>query len=302
MEDYGLTHLETLEAESLHVLREVAAESESPVLLFSAGKDSCVLAWLAQKAFAPAPIPFPFLHVDTGCKFPEMYPFRDSFCQSLGVRLITHRNEPAIAKGTQPSTEGRSLCCQLLKTQALLRALKEGEFTTAIGGARRDEERSRAKERFFSIRDAFGQWDPKKQRPEIWNFYNGRVQAGESVRAFPLSNWTEVDIWNYIAHEDIPVSSLYFAQEREVTIHQNQIMPIDANCGAQMDASTLETVLCRYRTLGCLPCTGAIRSSASTIEEIMTELRHAPDSERANRLIDHEIDAAMERKKEEGYF
>lgn len=273
MPGYFLSHLDRLEAESLHILRETAAEFERPVLLYSAGKDSSVLVHLARKAFAPAPMPFPLLHVDTGFKFPEMYAFRDRVAKSIGADLRIFRNEQAIAAGTNPQTLGTQRCCALLKTEALLQALKEYGHDAAIGGARRDEERSRAKERIFSFRNGAGQWDPRGQRPELWHLYNGRLNPGESMRVFPLSNWTERDIWHYIRRESIEVVSLYFAAGPS-----------------------------RYRTLGCGPCTGSIRSAAATLDAIVEEMDRVTVSERATRAIDHDTDASMEKKKREGYF
>ncbi len=286
MESYHLSHLDVLEAEGIHILREVVGQFERPVLLYSAGKDSSVLLRLAQKAFAPGPIPFPLLHVDTSYKFPELYEFRDRIVEELGARLIVHRNEEAIASGAHPQRLGTLQCCALLKTQALLSALEHGGFDAAIGGARRDEEKSRAKERVFSVRDDRGQWDPKRQRPELWNLYNGLLRSGESVRVFPLSNWTESDVWHYIAREEVPIAPLYFARQREVLVGNGE----------------RKTIMCRYRTLGCSPCTGAIESSATTVAEILEELDQIDMSERANRAIDHDSYGSMEQKKQEGYF
>jgi sulfate adenylyltransferase subunit 2 len=296
-----LTTLDALEAESIHIIREVVAEFERPVMLYSVGKDSSVMVRLAQKAFAPGRIPFPLLHVDTGLKFPEMYTFRDEFCRSIGAELRVYRYEEAIAQGVNPWDLGTVRCCAALKTQALLNALKEGGYDAAFGGARREEERSRAKERVYSFRDTFGQWDPRNQRPELWNLYNGRIARGESIRAFPLSNWTELDIWLYIHRERIPVVPMYFAAEREVVVRENQLIPVYERTRL-LPGEKPEKVLCRCRTLGCYPCTGAIRSSARTVEEIIEEMMVVRQSERITRLIDHDQDSSMEQKKREGYF
>lgn len=297
VKDYRLSHLDVLEAESIHILREVVAEFDRPVLLYSVGKDSSVLVRLVQKAFAPGPIPFPLLHVDTSYKFAEMYEFRDRFCAEIGANLIVEQNREAIAEGAHPGSLGTQQCCGLLKTQALLAALSRGGFDAAIGGARRDEERSRAKERVYSFRDARGQWDPRRQRPEIGNLYNGRLLPGESMRVFPLSNWTELDVWCYIEREDIPIVPLYFARERDVVVSGDQLIPVEGEAPAES-----QRVVSRFRTLGCAPCTGAIRSEATTVAEIIEEIRSARESERANRVIDHDADGSMEQKKQEGYF
>lgn len=296
------TCLEALEDESIHIMREVAACFERPVLLYSVGKDSSVLVRLAQKAFHPGKLPFPLLHVDTSYKFPEMYEFRDRFCREIGADLIVHRNEGAISAGTNPWELGTQRCCALLKTQALLTALGEGGFDAAIGGARRDEERSRAKERVFSFRDAHGQWDPKNQRPELWNLYNARISKGETIRVFPLSNWTEFDVWHYIYEEEIPINPLYFAREREVVEINGALMLAEAAAAPGAETPETKRVMCRFRTLGCAPCTGAVPSTATTLPEILQEMVESRQSERAHRAIDHEVDAAMEQKKREGYF
>jgi sulfate adenylyltransferase subunit 2 len=297
---YQLSHLQHLESEAIHILREVAAEFRNPVLLYSVGKDSGVLVRLAQKAFHPGPIPFPLLHVDTGYKFPEMYEFRDTFCRDAGARLIVERNEEWIAKGSHPLRIGADACCGHLKTQALLDALRKHAFDAAIGGARREEEKSRAKERVFSIRDAHGQWDPKNQRPELWDLYNCRVASDETIRAFPLSNWTELDVWRYIEAERMPVVPLYFARERLV-VRRNGIL-IPHAPGADGPGASPTSVTCRFRSLGCMPCTGAVASSATTVEAIIAELAAARTSERENRVIDLTGDASMEQKKRDGYF
>lgn len=308
MSSYSLSHLEQLESESIHILREVVAECKNPVMLYSVGKDSSTMIRLAQKAFYPGKFPFPLLHVDTGYKFPEMYAFRDQFCAQIGARLIVERNATWIAKHCHPMKLGTDVCCAHLKTQALLDALKKHGFDAAFGGARREEEKSRAKERICSIRDEFGQWNPKNQRPEIWDLYNTRLNEGQSLRVFPLSNWTELDIWQYIKLEQIPVVPLYFAQPRQVIERHGMLILASAYAVAMDDARAkmmehqIETTMCRFRSLGCIPCTGAIRSTAATVEEIIAELRHAKRSERENRLIDLSSDAAMEQKKREGYF
>lgn len=289
---YRLSHLDGLEAESIHILRETSAEFERPHLLYSAGKDSSVLAHLVSKAFAPGPIPFPFLHVDTGFKFPEMYEFRDQTAARLGVELKVFRHQSVSDPDTNPAKLGTQRCCGILKTEALLQAVREYGVDAAIGGARREEERSRAKERIFSFRNQAGQWDPRGQRPELWRLYNGRLGPGESMRIFPLSNWTELDVWRYIEREKIPVASLYFAEPRRMR---------EAN-GLLISDPSAEPVLCRFRTLGCSPCTGAIRSTATTLAEILAELEQVKISERSTRVIDHDGDASMERKKREGYF
>jgi len=300
-ESYRLSTLRLLEAESLHILREVVAEFERPVMLYSVGKDSSVLLRLAQKAFHPARIPFPLLHVDTGLKFPEMYAFRDRLCAEVGAELVVYRNAEAIREGANPWSWGTIRCCAALKTQALLQALRAGGYDAAFGGARRDEEKSRAKERIYSFRDAHGQWDPKNQRPELWNLYNGRINPGESIRVFPLSNWTELDVWHYIYLENIPVVPMYFAAERDMVARGGQLIPVGPATRLQ-PGERPEKVWCRFRTLGCYPCTGAVRSRAATVPEIIAEMMVARHSERITRLIDHDQDSSMEQKKKEGYF
>jgi sulfate adenylyltransferase subunit 2 len=300
-EGYSLSLLRMLEAESIHILREVAAECERPVMMYSVGKDSSTMVRLAQKAFHPGKIPFPLLHIDTAYKFPEMYEFRDRFCREIGVDLRVYRNEGALAADANPWDLGTVKCCALLKTQGLLGGLKLGDYDAVIGGARREEERSRAKERIYSFRDSHGQWDPKNQRPELWNLYNGKVNPGESIRVFPLSNWTELDIWRYIELENIPIVPLYFAQEREVVVRGSQLIPVGAKTRL-LASERPQTLMCRYRTLGCYPCTGAVRSNARTVREIIEELEQAKHSERITRIIDHDQDGSMEQKKREGYF
>jgi sulfate adenylyltransferase subunit 2 len=296
-----LSHLRLLEAESIHILREVASEFERPVMLYSIGKDSSVMLRLAQKAFYPAPIPFPLLHVDTGFKFAEMISFRDAMARSVGAELLVWRNETAIAAGTNPIALDTKRCCGLLKTQALLDALRHYNFDAAFGGARRDEEKSRAKERIYSFRDSAGQWDPKNQRPELWNLYNARVHPGESIRVFPLSNWTEMDVWQYIHEEKIPVVDLYFAKERPMYVRGDALLPIEQAFVARLGEQP-QMIKSRLRSLGCSPCTGAIRSDADTLPKIIAELLQFRSSERANRAIDHDQEGSMEIKKREGYF
>jgi sulfate adenylyltransferase subunit 2 len=283
-------------------MREVVAEFERPVMLYSIGKDSSVLLRLAQKAFYPGPIPFPLLHIDTTYKFREMIEFRDWYAKEVGARLIVHTNQEAIADGTQPYAVGTQRCCGLLKTKALLDGLQAGNFDAAFGGARRDEERSRAKERVFSLRDSRGQWDPKRQRPELWHLLNSRIRPGESIRVFPLSNWTEIDVWHYIDVERIPVVPMYFAQEREVIVRGNSLIVPEQPFVPLQPGERLERVMCRMRSLGCSPCTGAVRSTADTVPRIIDELLATRSSERQLRIIDHDQDGSMEIKKREGYF
>jgi sulfate adenylyltransferase subunit 2 len=297
-----LDHLRRLEAESIHIIREVVAEFERPVMLYSIGKDSSVMLRLAQKAFHPAPIPFPLLHIDTTYKFREMIEFRDKMAAQVGARLLVHINREALAEGTQPFAVGTQRCCALLKTTSLLDGLREGGFDAAFGGARRDEERSRAKERIFSLRDAHGQWDPKRQRPELWNLLNSRLNPGESIRVFPLSNWTEIDIWQYIHAENIPVVPLYFAKEREVIVRGLSLIVREQSFVPLLPGEKTQLVKCRMRSLGCSPCTGAVRSEADTVPKIIAELVAAKNSERQLRIIDHDQDGSMEMKKREGYF
>jgi sulfate adenylyltransferase subunit 2 len=297
-----LTHLQVLEAESIHILREVVAEFQRPVMLYSIGKDSSVMLRLAQKAFYPGKIPFPLLHIDTGYKFREMIEFRDRYTQQLGLKLIVHTNQEALDAGTTPFKVGTQRCCELLKTQSLLDALRAGGFDAAFGGARRDEERSRAKERIYSIRDAKGQWDPKRQRPELWNLYNGRLGPAESVRVFPLSNWTEMDIWQYIHIEDIPIVPLYFAKPRPMLVRGDSLVSVEQAFVPRLPGELPQLVKCRMRSLGCSPCTGAIRSEADTLPKIIAELVSFRRSERENRIIDHDQDGSMELKKRAGYF
>ena len=308
MNSYGLSYLKNLESESIHIMREVAAEFKHPVMLYSVGKDSSVMVRLAQKAFYPGKFPFPLMHIDTGYKFPEMYSFREEFCRRIEVELIVERNEPWLARGCHPFDMGVDKCCSYLKTGALLDAIRKHGFDAAFGGARREEEKSRAKERVFSLRDAFGQWDPKCQRPELWDLYNTRINEGETVRVFPLSNWTEQDIWEYIKLEKIPVVSIYYACERDVVSRNGILIPLSDcsggghNAGMAVTGEKVERVMCRFRSLGCIPCTGAVASTATTIDEIIGEVRAARKSERENRVIDLTSDSSMEQKKKEGYF
>jgi sulfate adenylyltransferase subunit 2 len=297
----ALTHLQLLEAESIQILREVASEFERPVMLYSIGKDSSVMLRLAQKAFYPAPIPFPLLHIDTGFKFREMIAFRDRMAAEVGAELLVWRNEPAIAAGANPIALDTKRCCGLLKTQALLDGLAHYGFNAAFGGARRDEEKSRAKERIYSFRDKAGQWDPKNQRPELWNLYNSRIHPGESIRVFPLSNWTEMDVWQYIHQEEIPIVDLYFAKERPMYVRGESLLPVEQSFVARLGEQP-QMVRSRLRSLGCSPCTGAIRSDADTLPKIIAELLSFRSSERANRVIDHDQEGSMELKKREGYF
>jgi sulfate adenylyltransferase subunit 2 len=296
-----LGHLRLLEAESIHILREVASEFERPVMLYSIGKDSSVMLRLAQKAFFPGSIPFPLLHIDTGFKFTEMLEFRDRTAREVGATLLVWRNEGAIAAGTNPIVLDTKRCCGLLKTQALLDALKHYKFDAAFGGARRDEEKSRAKERIYSFRDGAGQWDPKNQRPELWNLYNARIHPDESIRVFPISNWTEMDVWHYIHVEKIPVVDLYFAKERPMFVRGDALIPIEQDF-IRRPGERSQMVKSRLRSLGCSPCTGAIRSDAETIPAIIEELMSFRSSERANRVIDFDQEGSMELKKREGYF
>ncbi|HOW87230.1 MAG TPA: sulfate adenylyltransferase subunit CysD [Candidatus Omnitrophota bacterium] len=301
MENYRISKLRLLEAESIHILREVVATFERPVMLYSVGKDSSVMVRLAQKAFFPGKIPFPLLHVDTGMKFKEMYEFRDCYIQQIGADLRVYIYREALENGANPWDLGTVKCCAFLKTQALLNALKEGRYDAAFGGARRDEEKSRAKERIFSFRDEHGQWDPKNQRPELWGLYNTLVNKGESIRVFPLSNWTELDVWEYIHLERIPVVPMYFAKERDMVVREGRLIPLDGPVPLKENEKP-QKILCRFRTLGCYPCTGAVTSSAATVPEIIREIMTVKNSERITRLIDHDQDSSMEQKKKEGYF
>ncbi|HEX2879423.1 MAG TPA: sulfate adenylyltransferase subunit CysD [Polyangiaceae bacterium] len=297
-----LSHLKQLEAESIHIMREVAAEFDNPVMMYSIGKDSSVMAHLARRAFHPAKPPFPFLHIDTTWKFREMIEFRDHFAREVGVQMIVHTNPEGAKENITPFTVGSNKYTTIMKTQALLQALNKGGFDAAFGGARRDEERSRAKERIYSFRDRHGQWDPKNQRPELWNLYNSKIVKGESIRVFPLSNWTELDVWLYIHLENIPIVPLYFAKERPVVERDGTLIMVDDDRIPLKPGEKPRMELVRFRTLGCYPLTGAQRSSATTLPEIIHEMLLARNSERAGRLIDFDEDAAMEMKKREGYF
>jgi sulfate adenylyltransferase subunit 2 len=299
---HRLTHLKQLEAESIHIIREVAAEFEKPVMLYSIGKDSSVLVRLAQKAFAPGKLPFPLLHIDTTWKFRAMIEFRDRFCKEQGLDLTVHTNHDAIREGINPFDHGSQKYTTALKTQALLQALKKGGYDAAFGGARRDEEKSRAKERVYSFRDKLGQWDPKGQRPELWNLYNGKIKKGESIRVFPLSNWTELDVWQYIYLEQIPIVPLYFAAPRPVVEREGTLVMVDDDRMRLHANEKPKDEWVRFRTLGCYPLTGAVRSRAASLPEIIREMLLAKQSERQGRLIDHDEDGSMETKKREGYF
>jgi len=291
-----------LEAESIHIIREVAAEFDNPVMLYSIGKDSSVMLHLARKAFYPGKIPFPLLHVDTTYKFPEMIRFRDEFCAKIEADLHVHINREAIENKVNPWDTGTVKCCGELKTRSLLDGLAKGGYDAAFGGARRDEEKSRAKERVYSFRDSHGQWDPKNQRPELWNIYNGKINKGESIRVFPLSNWTELDIWTYIKQENIEISELYYARERDVIVRDHMLIPYEEGITPLLPGEKAEKIMCRFRTLGCWPCTGAVLSEATTLDEIIAETMSVRVSERITRIIDHDQEGSMEQKKKEGYF
>ncbi len=296
------SHLDLLEAESIHILRETVAEFANPVMLYSIGKDSQVLLHLARKAFHPAPLPFPLLHIDTTWKFRDMYTFRDGFVAEHGLRLLVHRNVRAIEEGINPFDHGSQRYTHAMKTQALLEALALHGFDAAFGGARRDEEKSRAKERVFSFRDRHGQWDPRRQRPELWTLFNGRVDAGESMRVFPLSNWTELDVWHYVLRERIPVVPLYFAAPRPVVERNGTLLMVDDDRMRLKPGEIPALRQVRFRTLGCYPLSGAVESSATTVEAVIAEMLEARVSERQGRLIDHDEEGSMESKKREGYF
>ncbi|WP_200763091.1 sulfate adenylyltransferase subunit CysD [Nitrosophilus alvini] len=297
-----LTHLKQLEAESIHILREVAAQFENPVMMYSIGKDSSVMLHLAMKAFYPGKPPFPLLHVDTLWKFKEMIEFRDKRVKELGVDLIVHTNPEGIEMNINPFIHGSKLHTDIMKTQALKQALNKGKFDAVIGGARRDEEKSRAKERIFSFRDKFHRWDPKNQRPELWNIYNTRINRGESVRVFPLSNWTELDIWQYIYLENIPIVPLYFAKKRPVVEIDGALIMADDDRMPEELRAKAKMQKVRFRTLGCYPLTGAVRSEAETLPEIIQEMLLSRTSEREGRVIDKDQEGSMEKKKIEGYF
>ena len=302
MAEYNLTHLKQLEAESIYIIREVAAEFDKPVMLYSIGKDSSCMVRLAQKAFAPGPVPFPLLHVDTTYKFREMTEFRDNFCKEQGLELLVHTNQDAVASGISPFVHGSQTYTHAYKTEALLQALDKGGYDAAFGGARRDEEKSRAKERIYSFRDKFHQWDPKNQRPELWNLYNGKVHKGESIRVFPLSNWTELDIWLYIYKEQIPIVPLYYAAKRPVVMRDGLHIMVDDERIPLEPGEEPEMKMVRFRSLGCYPVTAAIESEATTLPEIIEETLLTRKSERENRVIDYDQEGSMEQKKREGYF
>ena len=298
----NLTHLQQLEAESIHILREVVAEFGNPVMLYSIGKDSAVMLHLARKAFYPAPPPFPLLHVDTTWKFREMIEFRDRMVAECGLNLIVHVNEEGARQGVSPFTHGSALYTDIMKTEGLKQALNHYKFDAAFGGARRDEEKSRAKERIFSFRSANHRWDPKDQRPELWNLYNTRVKPGESIRVFPLSNWTELDIWQYIHLESIPIVPLYYAAVRPVVERDGMLIMVDDDRLELKPGETIQHKSVRFRTLGCYPLTAAVESEADTLPQIIQEMLLTRTSERQGRLIDHDQAGSMEKKKQEGYF
>ena len=298
----ALTHLEQLEAESIHIIREVAAEFERPVLLYSIGKDSSVLLHLARKAFFPGPLPFPLLHVDTTWKFRDMIAFRDRIAREFQLDLIVHTNEEGRAAGVSPFTHGSRRYTDIMKTEALKAALDEHRFDACFGGARRDEEASRAKERVFSVRDRNHRWDPKNQRPELWTLYNGHIKPGEEVRVFPLSNWTELDVWQYVHLQNIDIVPLYFAAMRPVVERDGMLIMVDDERMELAAGEMPQQRSVRFRTLGCYPLSGAIESHAATVPEIILEMLAAKHSERQGRLIDHDASGSMERKKREGYF
>ena len=297
-----LTHLKQLEAESIHIIREVAAEFENPVMLYSIGKDSAVMLHLARKAFYPARPPFPLLHVDTTWKFREMIEFRDRMAHECGFDLLVHVNVEGVRQGIGPFSHGSALHTDIMKTEALKQALDKYKFDAAFGGARRDEEKSRAKERIFSFRTASHRWDPKSQRPELWNIYNARVRPGESIRAFPLSNWTELDVWQYIHLENIPIVPLYYAAVRPVVERDGMLIMVDDERMELRPGENVEMKSVRFRTLGCYPLTGAVESTAATLPEIIQEMLLTRTSERQGRAIDHDQSGSMEKKKQEGYF
>ncbi len=297
-----LDHLDALEAESIHIFREVAASFQRPVMLYSIGKDSSVLLHLLRKAFYPARPPIPLLHVDTTWKFREMIVFRDEVAASGDIQLLVHINQDGVRQGISPLTHGATVHTDVMKTVALKQALDKYGFDAAIGGARRDEEKSRAKERVFSFRNAQHRWDPKRQRPELWNLYNTAIHKGESVRVFPMSNWTEMDVWHYIRREGIPVVPLYFAKERPVVSRDGALIMVDDERFILRDGEKIEQRMVRFRTLGCYPLTGAVESTAGTLDEIIAEMAESRSSERQGRVIDHDPSASMERKKQEGYF
>ncbi|MFT7110302.1 MAG: sulfate adenylyltransferase subunit 2 [Psychrobacter glaciei] len=302
MSDYNLTHLKQLEAESIHIIREVAAEFDNPVMMYSVGKDSAVMLHLARKAFAPGVPPFPLLHVDTTWKFKEMIQFRDYMAKSSGMELLVHTNQEGVDAGVGPFTHGSSQHTDIMKTAALKQALNKYKFDAAFGGARRDEEKSRAKERVYSFRDKNHRWDPKSQRPELWNIYNGKVNQDESIRVFPISNWTELDIWQYIYLENIEIPDLYLSKKRPVVERDGMLIMVDDERMPLKENEVPEEKMVRFRTLGCYPLTGAVESEATTLPEIIQEMLLTTTSERQGRAIDHDSSGSMEKKKQEGYF
>ncbi len=302
MKNYHISNLKELEAEAIHIIREVAAEFENPVMLYSIGKDSSVMVRLAEKAFFPGKVPFPLMHIDSKWKFQEMIGFRDKYVNENGWELIVHYNKEGFEAGIGPYTHGSKVHTDIMKTQALLQGLEKYKFDAAFGGARRDEEKSRAKERIFSFRDREHQWDPKNQRPELWDTYNARVHKGESIRVFPLSNWTELDIWQYIRLEKIPIVPLYFAKERLIVQDNGNLILVDDGRMPKAMASRATMRKVRFRTLGCYPLTGAVESEADTIEKIVEEMMTVTKSERTTRVIDFDQEGSMEQKKREGYF
>ncbi len=301
-DSYTLTHLRELESESIHIIREVASEFEKPVMLYSVGKDSSVMVRLAEKAFYPGKVPFPLMHIDSKWKFREMIAFRDNYAREKGWDLIVHSNKKAFEEGVGPFTHSSAVHTDIMKTQALLEGLNLYKFDAAFGGARRDEEKSRAKERIFSFRDEYHQWDPKNQRPELWDIFNTKVHKGESIRVFPLSNWTELDIWQYIRLEKIPIVPLYFAKERPVVEFNGALVMVDDERMPKELADKAQMKKVRFRTLGCYPLTGAVESEADSIEKIVEEIMTTKKSERTTRVIDFDQEASMEQKKMEGYF
>ncbi|SBS34098.1 Sulfate adenylyltransferase subunit 2 [Marinomonas spartinae] len=302
MTEARLTHLKQLEAESIHIIREVAAEFDNPVMLYSIGKDSAVMLHLAMKAFYPGKPPFPLMHVDTGWKFKEMIKFRDELVANLGLELIVHQNKEGLEQGINPFTHGSAKHTDVMKTQALKQALDKYGFDAAFGGARRDEEKSRAKERVYSFRDKQHRWDPKNQRPELWNIYNGKVNKGESIRVFPLSNWTELDIWQYIYLESIPIVPLYYSAQRPVVERDGTLIMVDDERMPLKEGEVPDMKSVRFRTLGCYPLTGAVESDAASLPDIIQEMLLTKSSERQGRVIDHDSSGSMEEKKKQGYF
>lgn len=300
--NYNLTNLKELEAESIHIIREVAAEFENPVMLYSIGKDSSVMVRLAEKAFAPGKVPFPLMHIDSKWKFKEMIDFRAQYVEANNWDLIVHHNKKGFEEGVGPFTHGSKVHTDVMKTQALLAGLSKHKFDAAFGGARRDEEKSRAKERIYSFRDQYHQWDPKNQRPELWDIYNAKVHKGESIRVFPISNWTELDIWQYIRLENIPIVPLYYAKKRPVVNIDGNLILVDDERMPKELRDQAEMKMVRFRTLGCYPLTGAVESEADTIEKIVEEMMTVKVSERTTRVIDFDQEASMEQKKREGYF